>query len=737
MRGLWSVIVVALALLACGRISGEAFGLDAAHRYELVSPSYKGGYGILHIEAVASSGESVMFYSPGVFAEAPSSPVAGFDYFARRTSSGWLTSPLVAPTPLLPYTVDRDVSPTLETVMVLGKPGTNEEGAFQAGTEGEFLLHSTGLPDSAANWELAGMALKTVPEGVIVLKYAGASPDFCHIFIAPASLTPQHKYLLAEEAGVTGTQVYDLDRGCNGEPVSLKRVGSNNSGKSISPVCQLGLGTAPDGGTDQSSLNAVADDGREAFFSTCVGGTESLHQLFVRLDGLKTLEVSKPLGEACVEVPCAGAAARASADFIGASEDGSDVFFTTATPLEPVTDTDQGNDLYMARIGCPAGAPACETSEKVVTSLVQVSHDPNGAEAQVQGVVRLASDGSRVYFVAHGDLLNGTQRSGLESEGRAIPHNGAGNMYVYDSATGEMRFVADLCTGKELSGSVEDTHCPTTTGSDAELWGEKSPEAQTTGPDGGFLVFASYGQLTPDDTDTAKDIYRYDAATGALQRVSVGEEGYDANGNNDSFNASIAPGYWGEIRLQHEHELDNRAVSGDGSRIVFTTSGPLSPSASNGLANVYEWHEGSVSLISGGTGEQPVEDVVISGQGNDVFFLTTQGLLPQDTDGTPDLYDARVEGGFAQLPAPVEPCSGDSCQGPLTNPAPLLVPGSISQTPGENIAPVKVSVSPKKKTKVLTKSKSKAKKKKAKHKAKRATRKARRAGVTRNGRGSR
>jgi len=51
-------------------------------------------------------------------------------------------------------------------------------------------------------------------------------------------------------------------------------------------------------------------------------------------------------------------------------------------------------------------------------------------------------------------------------------------------------------------------------------------------------------------------------------------------------------------------------------------------------------------------------------------------------------YDARLGAGFPVAPAPRQPCvAGDSRQGPLTNPAPLLVPGSVSQAPGENLPP--------------------------------------------------
>ncbi len=236
---------------------------------------------------------------------------------------------------------------------------------------------------------------------------------------------------------------------------------------------------------------------------------------------------------------------------------------------------------------------------------------------------------------------------------------------------------------------------------------------QTTG-DGGFLLFSSYARLVAGDTDTAADVYRYDAQTEQLVRVSDGEGGYDANGNDNAFSAKI-PHWYDGATLSNEHELTTRAISEDGSRIVFETAEPLSPDATNGLANAYEWHmepgwsEGRVSLVSSGSDQEPVgvaeggsTNIVITPSGKDIFFVTTQGLLPQDTDGVADIYDARLGEGFPAAPAPSRPCSGDACQGPLTNPAPLLVPGSISQAPGGNFAPPPTpaaTVKPKQKSK--------------------------------------
>jgi hypothetical protein len=698
----FAVLAAALALTAA-----PALALPEGRHYELVSPPYKGGYGAKHIEAVAPDGESVAFISNGAFAGAPSSDAFN-EYVARRGASGWSTAPMVASAALAPNPETRDVSSTLGTALAFGKTGGPNEVATFNGTEEAFLLHSTDSPDTQANWEVAGKVIETLGKEYFVATYEGGSADFCHLFFhegggAGHSFAP-------EAFGMAAEGVYELDRGCGGEPVSVRLLGLDNEGKPVVPSCQaeLGFGTGPFAGPGvASAFNAISQGGGEVFFTTGSAqgsGCGQVHQLFVRLGGERTLEVSKPLGEECrkgapAEVPCEGAPGRASAHFVGASRNGSRVFFTTTAPL--TGGKEEGKNLYMASIGCPsAEGEACvvagEAANTTVTSLVQVSHDPNvGGAAGVQGVVRLAPDGSRVYFVAAGDLLSGAERATLQSEGRPVPHLGADNMYLYERDArfpeGHMSFIADLCSGLESSGSVSDLRCPST-GSDSELWGHvQNGEVQTAGVDGRFLVFSTSAQLVSGDTDQAQDVYRYDAETGALERVSVGEGGHDANGNG-SYGATIKAGHFGTTTttVRDEYEMDNRAVSEDGSRIVFTSAEPLSENAINHLENAYEWHkepgwsEGRVSLVSTGSATEPLSDVTISPAGNDVFFVTSQGLVPQDTDGAPDVYDARLGAGFPPAPAEEEECSGDACQGPLTNPAPLLVPGSVSQPAGGN-----------------------------------------------------
>jgi hypothetical protein len=700
-----------------------ALALNPERHYEMVSPPYKGGYGA-GIKAVAPDGESVEYQSQGLFAGEQWALEAQAEYVARRSPTGWTTTALSSPPPI---SVPSDYSANLQYTLAAGPLEATSLGGHSSGSA--YLLHRTDAPRTveawdAESWELAGnhvIKLLGGEEHPGKGLYEGASADLCHIVIGRAE-SP----LLPEAEGIADSQIYDLASapagGCRGDGsqplrlVSVKNsLGRHGEPEPITGKCLALPGISsvgPYSVRQGSNFNRFSAGGEEMFFTDGVGENCALqHQLFVRLGGVRTLEVSKPVKEAegCgEEVPCLGAAARRSADFSGASEDGARVFFTTEAQLVG-EDKDESDDLYMATIGCPAGEAECGVSAREVTSLVQVSH--GGEAADVQGVLRIASDGSLVYFVAHGVL------SAANVEGQA-PVRGAENLYASDTQTGRTAFVGDLCSGPSVSGAAEDLQCPTDLDqairNDKQLWGF-GQEAQST-PDGRFLLFSTYARLSKGDTDNAKDLYRYDAATGALERVSLGEGGYDANGNRNDEEIEVRGqkeigtqadatipyvGIASGDEVFQEHEMGTRAISDAGSRIVFSTSEPLSPGVSNGLTDVYEWHEGRVSLISSGASLTPDIGATIDPSGGDVFFQTSAQLVAQDTDEGVDVYDARLGGGFPPVATERQPCSGDACQGPLTNPAPLLVPGSVSQAPGQNFAaPVSTTtVKPKPKSK--------------------------------------
>lgn len=685
------VLVVLTALFAAALFVSPALALPEGRVYEKVSPLFKGGYGANEILGVEPGGEGVAFKSLGIFAGDLNAEL-GDTYETTRSASGWSTVALVPPASMAPKANVRGFSPSLGASLWELYLGTQNHKVEAKSVQ--FAVHPAGAPDTTAGFQLAGPGLTAVDDGPLGENIVGrgASADFCHVFVGAAFP------LLPEAEAASGESLYDVSAGCHGEPAYTRLVALNSAGGLLSDRCQV----------EYEGFNDISGDGSEIFFTddepeNCLKQTHK-QQLFVRVGGVRTLEVSKPLGE-CVggEVPCPGWGSRAAVVFGGASEDGSRVFFTTASRLDPVHDLDSGSDLYMARIGCPGEVSGCEAGQRVVTGLTQVSHDPvAGQAAEVQGVVSVAPDGSRVYFVARGVLSEAPNQQGVSAV------SGAENLYAYDSVTGQTAFVGDLCSGPGEVSCPSDLNTLEGTGgrNDLSLW-KAFPKvfAQTAGADGRFLVFSTYARLItagPEaDGDDAQDVYRYDAQTGSLLRVSLGEAGFDSNGNRNDGETilgtlDLEPARAGDARVQwpatggiygEERGVVRRAMSEDGSRIVFSTFEPLSPHAENGQIDVYEWHDGAVSLLSCGCSTGPDREPVITPSGRDVFFMSSAGLVPEDTDGALDVYDARLGGGFASVEAPAQRCEGDACQGPLTNPVPLLVPGSAVQAPGENVIP--------------------------------------------------
>lgn len=695
--------VLATAILL---VPATALALTPGRAYERVTPLYSGGYGTRAIFGVAPDGESIAVGSPGVWAGAGSDSTENA-YQATRSESGWSTTSLMPAASFITKPGHPiGFSPSLDASLWelgLGEPSDNS-----ASNEVQFATHPVGAPDGSAGFEPVGPLVKALNGQVAAGKSRifGYSENLCHLAMESVDLEtePAHPSQLPE---IHPGPLYEVAGNCQGQQPYVRLLALNDNG------AFLGKGEEECpylGHADEDRFNAMSADGSEVFFQDAFGDhcNERAPQLFVRVGGEKTLEVSKPLGE-CPgnEVPCAGGATRERARFWGASEDGSRVFFTSAAPLD--AESDDGEDLYMASIGCPGETTGCTASQRVVTGLTQVSRDVQaGQAAEVQGVVGIAATGDRVYFVARGVLSEASNSQG------AVAGRGADNLYVYDALSGQTTFVGDLCSGAERSGALADFACPATLQSseqhsDTSMWagrfaGSDQSPVQVAGEGGRFLVFTTYARLIGSgpqaDTDNAQDVYRYDAQTGGLQRISVGENGFDDNGNSSdgesetwqinkhpaaSADARTSPEVTGLID-QEERSGVRRAVSEDGSRIVFSTAAPLSPDATNGQVDVYEWHEGAVSLISCGCSTEGDLEPVITPSGRDIFFVTEAELVPGNNNGLPVVYDARIGGGFPAAEAPAERCEGDACQGPLSTPAPLLVPGSAVQAAGENVA---------------------------------------------------
>jgi hypothetical protein len=491
-----------------------------------------------------------------------------------------------------------------------------------------------------------------------------------------------------------------------------------NEGADLVSVCGTELA-----GYNQKVPHAnVSPDGRIVYFTAqghtgCFGSGANegkevpVDELFARVDGelpsAHTVAISQPkaLNPAAVNKSCETTKCKEDTEnpapavnpnwrgggFAGASEDGSKVFF-----LDPQRLTDRATEGAGNELGC-SDTSECnlylyDFAQPEGERLLDVSAPETGGEKPlVQGVVQVSADGSHVYFVARGKLAG--NRSVLGSEAVA----GEDNLYVFDTYTRHTAFIA----------TVPD--------SDHEQW--RNGRSGNVTPDGRFLVFASNGALTPDARAGGTQIYRYDAAGEQLVRVSVGNDGFNDNGNAGTGRAFIAgPSEGSDVGPTR----GDPTMSHDGSRVFFQSPVALTPHALNDVIighagtvgqvviyaqNVYEWHAGHVYLISDGrdtsTAETPCKgnsgsSVCLLGadaSGANVFFTTADRLVPQDTDTQVDIYDARVcepEQGnpcITEPPRRLPPCGGEACHGiPAATPS-NLTPGTASFNGEGNVTP--------------------------------------------------
>ncbi len=113
--------------------------------------------------------------------------------------------------------------------------------------------------------------------------------------------------------------------------------------------------------------------------------------------------------------------------------------------------------------------------------------------------------------------------------------------------------------------------------------------------------------------------------------------------------------------------------------VFFESESQLVPEDTNDNIDVYRWKDGQLDLISRGYGKENSFLGDATPDGSSVFFYTGEKLVSQDVDDAQDLYVARVGGGLAgQNPAgPEPPCAGEGCLNRTPEP-----PGDV--TPGTN-----------------------------------------------------
>ncbi len=499
-----------------------------------------------------------------------------------RSDEGWETTPLAPPATEFrensPWAWSADAGAALFS-MPTGKEGEDEWHARSPA--GSFSAIGPATPPGIAGVESFREAAKEATADLSHIVWETSSVHTEGIW--PFDKTKENASLY-EYAGVR--------EGAHNEvPLLVGVTGSAGSHELISTCAtELGYGLSANFTPPAQGGNALSADGRTVYFTANPKGTTNgreepcsagsgantgtpvpVYELYARLDGEEadahTVAISQPdapqlAGEGargyasppdenCTSTECrkdiSDQADWRNAEFYGASEDGAQVFFSSSQRL--TDEATQGSDnLYLYDFDEPAGH-----------NLIDVSApERSGESPRVQGVVAVSADGSHVYFVAQG-VLTTKERPGCRAafeaekvaqEGRCHAVGGADNLYVYkrDAAhpEGHIAFVA-ASTATPAVDSLRE-----------------SPANVT--PDGRFLVFEA-GDLTPDAHAGGTQIYRYDAATEELVRVSAGQDGFDDDGNGGTGNALIVPASDG---AQHAGPArGDPTMSNDGDYVFF------------------------------------------------------------------------------------------------------------------------------------------------------------------------
>jgi hypothetical protein len=348
------------------------------------------------------------------------------------------------------------------------------------------------------------------------------------------------------------------------------------------------------------------------------------------------------------------------------------------------------------------------------TSLQQATKPP----ALGQSFLYASPDGSQAFFESEDRLT----RSAPEGP----PRNRAAKMYDFNLNTGALTYLPGVIgqiAASSPDGSAFVFVSPEASAASAqlELWsagpsgGTVTPITQMTGevhkplaeglvgPDvpvarvsenGSAVVFITSQQL-PGAFNSAtglEQIYRYDVPANTLSCVSCPPAGVTPA---SSAEMSVLKSNEEVDQPKQRYVADERGVSSGGERIFFDTADPLVPQAVNGMRDVYEWENGTVYLIS--SGNSPLNSYFFdsSENGGDVFFATAADLVPGDTDGAYDVYDARVPHPGDNPPPAAVPCEGSVCQGPPNVPSPLTPPASATFSGLGNPAPEPEQVKPK------------------------------------------
>jgi hypothetical protein len=710
----------AYATIAPGPVVGSS-GLPDGRVYEQVSPVQKNGNyvasgGLPAVEhdgyaAAAADGNALLFLGSGAMGHAVSGVLG--PYVARRSATGWSTeSALPAQLGVVTAFGDaQDLVPSVDFSRFVFGSGPLYSPEQPLGPARSVNLYLTEDPFVAPAWLGKPTTANPIPKpgentGEHNIVIAGQSPSLSTVYFSfSGTLTPEDSSRAANVGDGTGSKHTDPWGFYEWSEGTLRSAGVLPDG-TLSPFGAVPAAMA--GESHNTSLgeaagfaNEVSADGSRAFFVSpdpvasqvtdpsgceaegpCSSSPPELYERVTAPSGAKsTVLVSRsdlpghegePAPDGPVSVPSATIVIGGAVDEgdVYASADGSIAFFASTDRLTA---------------SAPEDTTAKEYRFDLATQTVEY------LPGVVGPIVAAAHDGSDFLFentATTPDQLD-LWRAGPEG--------------------GQVTPVAPLPAVEDIGAPYE---------------GNLGVEARAS-TDGSVFMFDTNAPIPGFQNNTAGfgQVYRYDAGTDSLTCVSCQPAGVAATGN-----AYISYDNRGAVSNDSPRStVDSRAMSADGGRIFFDSPDPLVPRASNGRRNVYEWErdgegtcasaDGCLYLISSGTSSEDSFFLDNSESGDDVFFNTSSGLNPADTDEAYDAYDARVpHPGDQTPPSAPPPCEASGCAPFAPEPELFGAPASSTITTDGNLV-TRVASKPKSKPKP----KPKPCKKRRKHRCRRAS----------------
>ncbi|HKG03826.1 MAG TPA: hypothetical protein VKB03_11640 [Conexibacter sp.] len=506
-------ITLSVAVLGFAAFAVPAGAAEVRH-YEQVTPAEKGDSDIIAegLSTMASeAGNAAAFESRLNFGDAVGSGTVGrTTYVARRVDGGWSThsvSPMPRPDALQVLFASNRVEVFSEDL------STSLLWAYDL----PAVTDDTPLHENLYVQDTATGALRTISVtqldplalfDFLNTSYRGVSADAKHVgFTTTTRMLP--------EAAPGVENVYKWDDGV------------------LSVVGVLPDGSVPPAGASVSPENdrhTMSVDGTRLVFTASPDGTAP-SQLYLHVDGRRTAWITEPERSDRDRTPPNGIR------FEGMSPDGNSVFFISDDSLVD-EDTAPGADLY--RFTFSEDAASDDDNLTLITNNGSSNYDLGTGGT----LVGMSDDARRVYIHQTDELLKVWQEGvpGLTivdplhafrlttvverltlltaepGHGRVSPDgswfayiNQEGQMYLYG-----LRDQTLTCASCPSQASV----VPTVTNTGGRRLRGFRPRFLS---DDGQVFFTSTGNLLPQDTNGAADVYEYDGKTRTLSLLTSGK----------------------------------------------------------------------------------------------------------------------------------------------------------------------------------------------------------------------